>query len=276
MMKKYNDIGYALDRTIRILQTQGTKKKAGIWQASELFKDQEMLVYTNMFFAIQIPMCYSCLEITGADLPWAEQHFQERISGNPTNPGESYKIWPYNNFKGEDDPYMQGQEFSHTYQERFWPKYAARGLDIPNKIGKRPEDYGLDINKGLRYDLGDLNDVIKQLRNNHLTRQAYLPVFFPEDTGAVHKQRVPCTLGYYFWIEEGQVNCNYIIRSCDALRHFRNDVYLTARLMQHIAKELKLSSGTLHFMAFNFHVFVNDLYALNKKEHNLRNEGKNK
>ena len=32
---------------------------------------------------------------TKADLPWAEDHFQERVFGHPRNPGQEYKNWPY-------------------------------------------------------------------------------------------------------------------------------------------------------------------------------------
>jgi len=59
---------------------------------------------------------------------------------------------------------------------------------------------------------------------------------------------------------------NYTIRSCDALRHFRNDVYLTCRLLQYVAGELNLMVGEVNFIIFNFHVFKNDLFALKKKE----------
>ncbi len=245
---------HRLINAIDSLIHNGKELKSGIWQANEAFKDEIMLVLRNKELVINC----SDLDLTkiGADLPWAEDHFQERIGGNPTNPGETYKYWPYANFKDGDDPYQDGKLFSHTYQERFWPKHA----------GDRPWTHGI------RYSLGDLQDVINQLKENPLTRQAYLPIFFPEDTGAVHKQRVPCTLGYYFWVEEGRLYMNYIIRSCDALRHFRNDVYLTIRLLQYVANKLDLKLGDTFFYIFNFHVFKNDLYALRKKERKICQE----
>lgn len=262
-----NHIGYktletATANTIDRVLEYGEKEKAGIWQATELFKDHNMRVLRNESFSVIIPSCKPCLFTTGADTKWAEEHFQERISGNPTNPGESYKRWPYNTFKPENDPYTDGEKFSHTYQERFWPKMA------------NVEDKGYYALEGIRYQVGDLNDVIKQLKENPLTRQAYLPIFFPEDTGAVHKQRVPCTLGYYFWIKDGRLWCNYIIRSCDILRHFRNDIYLAARLMQYVGNQVMGKSyrlGKLEFICFNLHVFENDFYVLKKKEQKIRN-----
>ena len=238
----------SIESIIDTLMKYGKETKSGTWQANALFEDEIMLVRRNVIFPLKIGDVD--LNKLGADLPWAEEHFQERIGGEPTNPGEAYRTWPYAKFKDGEDPYQDGSIFSHTYQERFWPKEA----------GKRPFLFGI------RYEVGDLQDVINQLKENPLTRQAYLPIFFPEDTGAVHKQRVPCTLGYYFWVEEGVLHMNYTIRSCDALRHFRNDVYLTCRLLQYVAGELNLMVGEVNFIIFNFHVFKNDLFALKKKE----------
>lgn len=208
---------------------------------------------------------------TGADLPWAEDHFQERVSGIPSNPGESYKYWPYH--RNLDASKYKEEKFDHTYQERFWPKKVHDKVDMKDLS---PE---FD-NMGIRFKYGDLNDVIELLKGNLKTRQAYLPIWFPEDTWAAGSgKRVPCTLGYYFYIEKGKLCCNYIIRSCDLLRHFRNDVYLTIRLQYHIfqqitkvQKELKL--GYLNMYIFNLHLFENDKYYFNKKESNLNKRWK--
>ena len=235
----------SIESIIDTLTKYGVETKSGTWQANQLFEDQVMLVRRNVIFTLGLTGVD--LDKIGADLPWAEDHFQERVGGKPTNPGEAYKTWPYAKQTGD---YMDEKVFSHTYQERFWPKEA----------GRKPRIYGI------RYEIGDLQDVINQLKENPLTRQAYLPIFFPEDTGAVHKQRVPCTLGYYFWIEEGVLHMNYTIRSCDAMRHFRNDIYLTLRLLEYVAQQLDLIPGETTFIIFNFHVFKNDLFALKKKE----------
>ena len=249
-----NKISSAIDQ----LLTKGKLVQAGLWQGDKSFQDYKMKVLRNRRLTLDIPQTKDFLASESQpDVEWAEEHFHERIGGIPTNPGVSYKRWPYANFKN-GDPYMEGKIFSHTYQERFWPKTANSCVPTSNW--------------GVRYELGDLDDVIKQLKDNPLTRQAYLPIFFPEDTGAKDNIRVPCTLGYYFWIEDNYLHCNYIIRSCDAYRHFRNDIYLTGRLMQHISKKLEVMTGTLDIFIFNFHVFQNDEYMLNKKEQKLQKE----
>lgn len=242
-------------KLIEDIKENGITVKAGVWQATELFKDHEMLVLynTHLRFPMVKPTVEELQEEIKPNLPWAEDHFQERIGGEPTNPGKTYKYWPYNNFKEENDPYQDGKKFSHTYQERFWPKEAG--------------DLGLGT-QGIRYDVGDLNDVIGLLRTQPLTRQAYLPIWFPEDTGAVNKQRVPCSLGYLFYLVNNNLHCNYYIRSCDAFRHLRNDIYLASRLILFISEQLpyKPKPGDLNMYIANLHLFKNDIYPVTQKE----------
>lgn len=231
------------------------------WQGNETdIMNNKMLVKRNVTLNMVVPPLQNILQsLTQADQPWAEDHFQERISGEPTNPGETYKYWPYHKNLHNDERYKDDQ-FSHTYQERYWPKKAGDILE---------NSYG---HKGIRYDYGDLSDVVKLLKKNSTTRQAYLPIWFPEDTWAANNQeRVPCSLGYYFYYEYGRLHCNYIIRSCDLFRHFRNDIYLTGRLLQHVATLLDTIPGDLNMHIFNLHLFQNDLYPFKQKERKLEN-----
>lgn len=266
------NISLLIWRAIEDLTKRGKKVKAGTWQADDTYKDYNMITQYNR--VIEMTMVDTREELASAtfcDEEWSEMHFLERIGGRPLNPGSSYKIWPYNNFKPGEDPYMMGKSFSHTYMERFWPRFAGKFTDEElldvNYHGELYEE-----NQGTHFRLGDLNDVINLLKNNRYTRQAYLPIFFPEDTGAVHGERVPCTLGYFFFIEDDKLHCNYIIRSCDVFRHFRNDVYLTGRLQQHVAKRLGIKGGTLTMYIFNLHCFENDLYNIKKREDKICRE----
>jgi len=259
------------------------KRKAGIWQGIDSYKDMDMYVIRNASLQIPIPKdIHPLMESTKPDMPWAESHFQERISGKPSNPGESYKIWPYAQFQETNDLFKktQTQQFDHSYMERFWPKYAGIYQDefrdrIPPK-GQFWYDEE-DINKGIRFDYGDYEDVITQLAENQLTRQAYLPIFFPEDTGAKNNMRVPCTLGYLFEIWDGKLDMTYYIRSCDAFRHFRNDIYMAGRLIQYTCQQLLINGvkdiepGSLNMQIANLHIFENDLYPFKQKEKKIKN-----
>jgi len=166
-----------------------------------------------------------------ADLPWAEDHFQERVGGVPLNPPPSSMYWPYA-VRGNGD-HLGGGVFDHTYPERFWPRFANEGHTRPN---------GRQVfvpHNGIRFEYGDLSDVVALLVHDRGTRQAYLPVWFPEDTGATDAKgspiRVPCTLGYHFMIRKNKLSCRYYIRSCDVFRHLNNDMYFAVRLMEWMA-----------------------------------------
>jgi hypothetical protein len=171
------------------------------------------------------------------NLPWAEDHFLERVSGVPANPGVQYKNWPWYRGNVEQHQTQELQKFSHTYMERYWPKHANQ--HFPDRDRRNEIDYSKSSHRGIRYNYGDLNDVVSLLARSPYTRQAYLPVWFPEDTGAVPGERVPCSLGYHFLLRNGRLNVYYFIRSCDFFRHFRDDVYLTCRLGQWVLDKVK-------------------------------------
>jgi hypothetical protein len=113
--------------------------------------------------------------------------------------------------------------------ERFWPKRA--GISPQRSLNGLPR-------KGVHFNYGDLDDLVNLLAKDPGTRQAYLPVWFPEDTGAVEGQRVPCTIGYLFTIHQGFLHITYYIRSCDLFRHFNDDVYLAMKLAYWIVDKL--------------------------------------
>lgn len=201
---------------------------------------------------------------TGANLPWAEDHFQERVSGIPMNPPPSNAWWPFN---VEGNALHKAEEiFSHTYPERYWPKFAGMFRE-PVNVG----DWAHVSHSGIRFGYGDLDDVVNLLKRSPYSRQAYLPVWHPEDTGSVSGQRVPCTLGYQFLIRETvagkKLHIFYTMRSCDFIRHLPDDIYMTIRLAQWVRDKLdegegNLTLGTLHFNAGSLHIFEPDRHAL--------------
>ena len=241
------------------------------WQSLDVSDKPEMATreIDSAVFGYDIPPDMGSLIMqVQPSLPWAEDHFLERVGGEPLNPPPSAAYWPYAQ-QHHKDHVDEGQKFSHTYPERFWPKYAETGGF--NYSG---------ANRGIRYPYGDLDDVVNQLVKDPNTRQAYLPVWFPEDTGAVHGERVPCTLGYHFIIRGGKLRITYFIRSCDFLRHFRDDVYMACRLAQWVCQQIAVGStqriqvepSRLIMHIVNFHVFEGDVPRLTqmKREAQLR------
>jgi hypothetical protein len=202
------------------------------------------------------------------NLPWADDHFAERVSGEPLNPPPSWAWWPW---AGSAAKFRAGQIFNHTYPERYWPKYARRN-----------SFHNHEVNRGvIAPQLGDLNDVVELLRQQPLTRQAYLPIFFPEDTGVGDGGRKPCTLGYQFIVRDNKLHCFYPMRSVDLLRHFRDDVYLTVRLMLWVLDSLRVDAteqdwgqvkpGSLVMQMTSLHCFIAD-WQLLKNERDEQNQ----
>lgn len=229
----YGDSGFVITQRHLMKWMMDTEPvHTGEWQAmntkgSKAHATWEVLDATLL---LSIPMTRADLILTtDPDLPWAEEHFLERISGQPYNPAPSHERWPHR-VRGNGDHISQGV-FSHTYPERFWPKRAGTNWVFT--------DVDEGAIPGIRFNYGDLSDLISLLVRNPYTRQAYLPIWFPEDLAAAAKgERVPCTLGYHFMVRGNELSCRYYMRSCDILRHYRNDVYMAGRLMQHICEEV--------------------------------------
>ena len=231
---------------------RGREVEVGEWQSQSVRDNPDMISreLTHQRFEMEIPARIDDLQdLVKPNLPWAEDHFKERVSGKPLNPPPSEAWWPYARANNAEHK-VEGEKFHHTYPERIWPKYAEK------------REYEMR-NTGIRYDYGDLMDVVKQLQRNPLTRQAYLPIWFPEDTGAagVDGQRVPCTLGYHFLLRPWQYDIVYYIRSCDLLRHFTDDVYMAARLLQWVVAHIMELPGRpmkLYMHISSLHIFRGD------------------
>jgi hypothetical protein len=250
----FANIRYAL---LYALVNRAKAVDVGEWQSLDISDKPEMVTRElfDVTLRVQMPdLVDDMIEAFEPNMPWAEDHFQERVSGEPLNPPPSHEWWPFNK---QNEVFQKDEKFSHTYPERFWPKEAGDDWD--------PARYG--SHRGIRFEYGDLIDVVNLLQRSPLTRQAYLPVWFPEDTGAHHGERVPCTLGYHFIIREGRLNVIYYIRSCDFLRHFRDDVYLAARLGLWVydsvsSRYFDIEMGTLTMHITSLHVFEADMPTL--------------
>lgn len=248
-----------------------TPFKVGQWQSKDVSNIRQFDTYEITDVMLRFPIPREQDELVNMMEPypnfsWADKHFAERIGGVPVNPPPSHQDWPWNrhNASHQGGP---ARVFSHTYPERIWPRLA--NLDgIQSDIGH----FG---HRGIRFGYGDLQDVIDLMVESPLTRQAYLPIWFPEDTGVAHKQRVPCTLGYHFMIRNGRMSCRYYMRSCDLIRHFSDDIYMAARLLQwvvsqvnkHIGHEGMPESyevGDLVVYIASLHAFAGDKYTLER------------
>ena len=249
-------------RLLTAPQVDGSK-----WQS--ISAPQPMIEVLNYSFQWEVPTS-DLTELAGIihpNLPWADLHFEkERVSGDPINPGETWKLWPY--AQSANSHRKEGEQYHHSYAERYWPK--AAGL-TPG--GHLESDTLPGVHRGIRYDYGDLDDLVTILSREPTTRQAYLPVWFPEDLSAARdEKRVPCSLGYHFIMRDKKLHINYYLRSCDFIRHWADDVYLTVRLLLWVLDQCRLASpemgweevvpGTLTMHITSLHCFKSDLKIL--------------
>lgn len=237
----------------RLLGT--TPQNQGKWQSLDISESSAHATYEllNVTFWYQMPgTVHGAQELIEPDLPWAERHFQERVGGEAINPGVEHANWPYH--AGRLDLHQDGGRYDHNYMERIWP------TDLVHEFGNGDHPFA-----GYRFPVGDLDDVVTLLATDQGTRQAYLPIWFPEDTGSTQGQRVPCSLGYHFIIRNGVLHCQYNLRSCEIYRHFTNDIYMAVRLAQWVVEQLdevhgarRLRLGQLTTNIVSLHGFLGD------------------
>lgn len=254
MSKIFPGFKAAIDAARHTMSTVSSEVKGTHWQSVDVSKHPEMVTREVMGFSFKVQVRSESLMLLARDvepnLPWANDHFDERVSGQPLNPGVQWQRWPWGHSADGFRDYTG--KFSHSYMERYWPKTAGNEKSVKNL--------------GIRFEYGDLNDVVELLNREPYTRQAYLPVWFPEDTGVVHRTRVPCSLGYLFMMRGDHLHITYDIRSCDIIRHFQDDIYLTARLQFWVLDRLRLlddrwrtvKPGFFEMRIGSLHCFKND------------------
>ena len=204
------------------------------------------------------------------NLPWADDHVLKRVGGEPLNPGVQWATWPWGNSASK---FKTLGRFNHSYMERLWPKYARRTDDGKLPTEGKPTDIrrypALDPRPkfGIAHHYGDLQDWVELLAKEPHTRQAWLPLFFPEDTGLSDGGRKMCSLGYQIIVRDGRAHIWYPLRSCDFVRHWADDCYLAVRmLLWTIAKCRMINSkqwgeivpGTYSMHMTSLHIFESD------------------
>ncbi len=255
------------------------------WQGADISKKPEMVTDELLNARISVDLRgqekpHVWQDDIKPNLPWADNHFLERVSGEPLNPGVEWANWPYGKsaagFRNE-----HGQ-FNHSYMERLWPKFAGMTDKGELKETNCDPDYvkvyhdNLQLgdlawelkkpHRGIRWAYGDLRDLVQLLASEPLTRQAWIPLFFPEDTGIGDGGRKPCTLGYHFMMRNGHLNVYYPLRSCDYVRHMRDDCYLAVRLLLWILEQCRslnpawndVTPGLYTMHMTSLHIFAND------------------
>lgn len=186
-------------------------------------------------------------DIPGVSQPWADMEFNERVTDpfsstrseegeemsnldGPCfiNPGEAWKARPE---VWQD--YMHGGKLAYTYNELLWNN-------------------------------DQLTKVINRLKEDPDSRQLWISLWNPNKDpdllGGV--SRVPCSLGYGLQVRDGKLNLHYVMRSCDFVTHFRNDVYLAIRFLEWVAEKTGYPVGDFTHTMFSCHVYNKDIQGV--------------
>lgn len=238
-----------------------TVVKTEKWQGVDVSNRPEMQTHELLNVVVEYPINITDLDYfrreVQPNLPWADDHFEERVCGIPLNPGKQWANWPWassaDKFRKEGVALCtqipdEEKRFNHTYMERYWGRSLTGG--------------------------GDMSDLIALLAKEPLTRQAWIPIFWPQDTGIGDGGRKPCSLGYQVIVRNERAHIYYPLRSCDYVRHFPDDVYLTIRLLLWIIDECKklngywnkVRPGTLTMHMTSLHIFENDFITLSEEK----------
>lgn len=267
-MKIYGNFQDAIKDSLQKLIRSGMTVQPNNWQSMDVSQVKAAQTKELLFHGFQVSMPKTLEDLKNEiqpNLPWADKHFElERVSREPINPGETWREWPWSNsantFRKDE------AQFDHSYAERYWPRFAGYTHD-GHLDDKQRSVFSERV--GVRNQVGDLDDVVERIAADPMTRQAILSVWHPEDQIDTGK-RVPCSLTYQFVHRGGCLHIIYNIRSCDAYRHFRDDCYLTSRLLFWTISELQkrdsfwdnVIAGFFVINIGSFHCFINDIPKL--------------
>lgn len=227
-MRIYRTFPDALNELKRDIAELGRKVHPQTMQDKQIADDPdyETMEYPNMVYTVTHPSL-SDLEPFVKTLEWCKAEFQERMRGTApddySNPNAAWRLRPevWSEFAGH---------FGYTYGERYSDGRPGRLLSIAEELQKHPD-----------------------------TRQAFLPVFDGRDPARLGEIRVPCTLGYWFNIRDGQLNVTYLQRSGDYFTHLANDLWLTHALQLELARWLDIPAGTFTHWIGSLHVYKKDV-----------------
>ena len=89
---KQDNFEYAIDNARRALLDHGQEVPNNYWQAIDTKGQMNMWELMNYNFSCKVsPDLEELRDQIKPNLPWADDHFMERVGGLPINPGEQFK-----------------------------------------------------------------------------------------------------------------------------------------------------------------------------------------
>lgn len=190
--------------------------------------DFETMEYMNMIYTVTKPSLQD-LHPHVKTLEWCEHEFRERLAGIPT-----------------DSPELAAWE----RRPEVWQEFHDRGFGYT---------YGERYRDSAHHERGVLQSVIDELRTHPDSRQVFMPVWRRLDNDKLGRERVPCSLGYWFALRQGTLHITYLQRSGDYFTHLANDQYLTRKLQEYVAQEIDARPGHFTHWLGSLHVYQKDV-----------------
>ena len=156
------------------------------------------------------------------------------------------------------------RKFNPEYAEREWQWYLSGDRSVA-EIKKHARiwdkmhggDNIVNSNYGWQWMRnGQLDKVIKQLREDPHTRQAWFSIFDGKEKDQ-YTYDTPCTLAVGFDIDSvgNELDMTVLMRSNDLVYGFCNDQYCWSKLQGLVAGELGLKMGSYTHYARDMHIY---------------------
>lgn len=259
-MRIFRSFPEAFSEIVRDLAEMGVSVRTSSVQDKQLAE-------TDQYDTVELQnYCYTVTSPKFEDLkpvqPWADAEWIERrdgAQGVPRNPGKAWQLRSEDegdNITWEDFLEVDDKPRS-THVSAVDHRGEALKLFSDPKQRHRVKFAYAYPDRLSRY--AQVENVISALKNDPMSRQAYVAMWDAEDSLKLGQRRVPCSLGWHFMIRGGQLDIMYFMRSCEFSTHFQNDIYLAMRLQEYIAERVGVPRGNYgHFMS-SFHCYKRGL-----------------
>lgn len=227
-MRMYQNPVEMIKEVERDLVEMGTIYQSATCQDKDVSKDprwatMEIFGYTYQLLSWTDKQLIEMMQYNKNNIPWAMAEMQERFDPTGPNPG---RAWMQN--------------------ENFWKQFIRNGC-FSYAYGERWQE--------------QIPYVCRELKQFPNTRQAIITMYdrHQDMMNWGGMDRVPCSVSYQFLLREGKLHVVYNERSCDFVKFFATDVYLTIKLLEFIAYDIGVKVGTfMHFLG-SLHLFKGDV-----------------
>jgi len=188
--------------------------------------------------------------------PWAETEWGDRVKAIMGHPSPLGTAW-----RTRSDDKMDWSNFIE-FDGRPLPSGVSlsEAMETANEMVKS-DPIRLAYSYGERFACNDqVLRVIRELRRNSNSRQLYIAMWDPQqDSERLGKRRVPCSIGWHLINRNGELHMTYVMRSCDFVTHWQNDVWLAVKLLEFICGKTQSTPGRFSQVIFSFHVYEKDV-----------------